>query len=140
MSRGGMFGGPGSGPGGGTFPGGNGEGKRPEKKKLDRKTVKSILWRLCGYVMNYWYLFLPAVVMTLFSNQLALLGPKYSGIATDAIAAEGGVQIKHHRCDINSQIYGTPLNKLRQISPKHHRCDKEMHILVAPVIYIQNFS
>jgi hypothetical protein len=32
--------------------------------------------------------------------------------------AEGGVQIKHHRCDINSQIYGTPLNKLRQISPK----------------------
>ena len=92
MSRGGMFGGPGGGPGGpGGFPGG-GDGRRPEKKKLDRKTVKSILLRLCGYVMNYWYLFIPAVLMTLFSNQLALLGPKYSGVAIDAIADRRGVQ------------------------------------------------
>ena len=29
--------------------------------------------------------------MTLLSNQLALMGPKYSGDAIDAIAAEGGV-------------------------------------------------
>ena len=29
--------------------------------------------------------------MTLLANQLSLLGPKYSGIAIDAIAAEGGV-------------------------------------------------
>lgn len=65
---------------------------KPEKaKKLDRKTAKSILFRLCGYVLKYWYLFIPAVILTLISNQLSLLGPKYSGDAIDAIAAAGGV-------------------------------------------------
>ncbi len=42
--------------------------------------------------MSYWYLFIPAVVMTLFSNQLSLLGPKFSGDAIDAIASKNGVQ------------------------------------------------
>lgn len=60
-------------------------------EKRDRKATKNILFRLCGYVLRYWYLFIPAVVMTLFSNQLSLLGPKYSGDAIDAIAAPGGV-------------------------------------------------
>lgn len=55
------------------------------------KVQKDILWRLCKYVLHYWYLFIPAVILTLFSNQLSLLGPKYSGSAIDAIAAEGGV-------------------------------------------------
>ena len=55
------------------------------------KSHKGILWRLCKYVLHYWYLFIPAVILTLFSNQLSLLGPKYSGSAIDAIAAEGGV-------------------------------------------------
>ncbi len=64
---------------------------KPDKKKIDRKTAKSIFIRLCGYVLHYWYLFLPAVVLTLFSNQLSLLGPKYSGEAIDALAAVGGV-------------------------------------------------
>ncbi len=64
---------------------------KPAKKKIDRKTAKSIFIRLCGYVLHYWYLFLPAVVLTLFSNQLSLLGPKYSGEAIDALAAVGGV-------------------------------------------------
>ena len=64
---------------------------KPENKKLDRKTAKSIFLRLCTYVLHYWYLFLPAVVLTLFSNQLSLLGPKYSGEAIDALAAVGGV-------------------------------------------------
>ncbi len=88
MSRGPM------GPGG---PGGMG-GEPPKKgqqfhqnKKLDRKTAEGILLRLCGYILHYWYLFIPAVLMTLFSNQLALLGPKYSGDAIDAIARVGGV-------------------------------------------------
>jgi len=44
-----------------------------------------------GYVFKYWYLFIPAVIITLISNQFALLGPKYSGNAIDAIAASGGV-------------------------------------------------
>lgn len=55
------------------------------------KSHKGILWRLCKYVLHYWYLFIPAVILTLFSNQLSLLGPKYSGSAIDAIALEGGV-------------------------------------------------
>jgi len=58
---------------------------------LLNKSHKGILWRLCKYVVHYWYLFIPAVILTLFSNQLSLLGPKYSGSAIDAIAAEGGV-------------------------------------------------
>ena len=73
---------------------------KPEKKKIDRKTAKSIFIRLCGYVLHYWYLFLPAVVLTLFSNQLSLLGPKYSGEAIDALAAVGGV-------DFDSVWYNT---------------------------------
>ncbi len=64
---------------------------KPENKKLDRKTAKSIFLRLCGYVLRYWYLFIPAVILTLVSNQLSLLGPKYSGDAIDALALESGV-------------------------------------------------
>ena len=62
-----------------------------EKKETKKKSVKTTFLRLCGYVLHYWYLFLPAVVFTLLSNQLSLLGPKYSGIAIDALAASGGV-------------------------------------------------
>lgn len=64
---------------------------KPENKKLDRKTAKSIFIRLCGYVLRYWFLFIPAVILTLVSNQLSLLGPKYSGDAIDALALSGGV-------------------------------------------------
>ena len=41
--------------------------------------------------MNYWYIFIPAVIFTLLSNQLSLMGPKYSGDAIDALAGENGV-------------------------------------------------
>ncbi len=58
---------------------------------LNKTGKKSIFLRLCGYVIRFWYLFIPAVIMTLLSNQLALLGPKYSGVAIDAIDAAGGV-------------------------------------------------
>ena len=69
----------------------NNPNKRDETK-LDRKTTGRILKRLLGYVMKEWPLFLCAVILTLLSNQLSLLGPRYSGNAIDAIAAEGGVQ------------------------------------------------
>lgn len=59
--------------------------------RQDSKTTKMIFVRLCGYVLRHWYLFIPAVLMTLLSNQLSLLGPKYSGMAIDAIAASDGV-------------------------------------------------
>ncbi len=66
--------------------------KHAPKKKMDAKTTRYILFRLGKYVFTYWWLFLPAIVLTLLSNQLSLMGPDFSGKAIDAIAAEGGVQ------------------------------------------------
>ena len=60
-------------------------------EKLDRKTAGSVFIRLCGYVAKYWYIFVPAVLFTLLSNQLSLMGPRYSGDAIDALTAAGGV-------------------------------------------------
>jgi ATP-binding cassette subfamily B protein len=59
--------------------------------KEKKKFRIGILWRLLTYIFKSWPLFILAVVMTLLSNQLALLGPKYSGAAIDAIELEGGV-------------------------------------------------
>ncbi len=63
------------------------------EKKIKRNT-KGIFIRLCGYVLRYWFLFIPAVVLTLLSNQLSLLGPKFSGDAIDAIANIAGVDFE----------------------------------------------
>ena len=63
--------------------------KNEPKTKRDNK---GIFLRLCKYVLHYWYLFIPAIIMTLLSNQLSLLGPKFSGDAIDAIASPDGVQ------------------------------------------------
>lgn len=68
-------------------------------KKRDNR---GIFLRLFGYVLKYWYLFIPAVIFTLLSNQLALLGPKYSGEAIDAIVAPGGVDF--HGVYLNAAI------------------------------------
>ena len=54
------------------------------------KNTKGILIRLGKYVFREWPLFIPAVIFTLLSNQLSLLGPKYSGAAIDAISLSGG--------------------------------------------------
>ncbi len=64
-----------------------------KKKDNNIKAVqkRGILLRLGGYVLRQWHLFIPAVIFTLISNQLALLGPYYSGIAIDAIENESGV-------------------------------------------------
>ena len=64
------------------------------KNKNTKRNNKSIFFRLCGYVMRFWYLFIPAVVMTLLSNQLALLGPRFSGDAIDAIVEGGSVNFE----------------------------------------------
>lgn len=61
-------------------------------QKLDRKTARGVMLRLGGYVLRHWPLFLLAIVLTLVSNQLSLLGPKFSGDAIDAISAAGGVK------------------------------------------------
>ncbi len=47
--------------------------------------------RLGRYVFSQWHLFIPAVILTLFSNQLSLIGPRYSGAAIDAIELSSGV-------------------------------------------------
>ena len=58
----------------------------------ERKTSKKgIFLRLSKYVLEAWPLFLVAILFTLGSNQLSLLGPLYSGKAIDAVANEGGV-------------------------------------------------
>ena len=61
------------------------------KEKIDAKRARVILIRLGGYIVKYFPLFLLAILMTLLSNQLSLLGPMYSGDAIDAISAVGGV-------------------------------------------------
>ena len=60
-------------------------------EKLGGKRTRKILIRLGSYVIKLWYLFIPALIMTLFSNHLSLLGPRYSGAAIDAIANPAGV-------------------------------------------------
>ncbi len=64
--------------------------KNNDKKEKSAKK-RGIMIRLGGYVLAQWHLFIPAVVFTLLSNQLALLGPRYSGVAIDAIENAGGV-------------------------------------------------
>jgi len=77
-------------------PGGNkgmGRSASDNSPKLDKKTRKHVIGRLLGYMMKHWPLVVVALIMTLLSNQLALLGPNYLGDAVDAIAAEGGVKM-----------------------------------------------
>ena len=64
---------------------------KPDAVKLEKGKVKGILFRLLRYVFAHPMLFISAIVFTLLSNQLALLGPEYAGVAVDAIAREGGV-------------------------------------------------
>ncbi len=56
-----------------------------------QRNRKSIFIRLSKYVLEQWPLFIIAVLLTLGANQLALLGPKYSGAAIDAIELKSGV-------------------------------------------------
>ena len=60
-------------------------------KNTASKSKRSIFIRLSKYVLQQWPLFFLALALTLGSNQLSLLGPKYSGAAIDAIELAGGV-------------------------------------------------
>ena len=60
-------------------------------KNTQSKRKTGIFLRLSKYVLEQWPLFILALVLTLGSNQLSLLGPKYSGAAIDAIELESGV-------------------------------------------------
>ena len=60
-------------------------------KQNKPKNKKGIFLRLSRYVLEQWPLFITALILTLGSNQLSLLGPRYSGAAIDAIEQIGGV-------------------------------------------------
>lgn len=57
--------------------------------KLDRKTRNRVLTRLAGYLFKHTSTVLLAFILMLSSNLLALVGPKLSGEAINAIAGEG---------------------------------------------------
>lgn len=57
------------------------------KKKLH------VFGRLLGYMLRLWPLTLTGIALSLASNYLALLGPRYLGTAIDAVSAETGVQM-----------------------------------------------
>ena len=67
------------------------KGGKDTGTKLSRKQRNKIILRLGGYVIRQWHLFIPALIFTLLSNQLSLLGPMYSGRAIDAIENVAGV-------------------------------------------------
>ena len=60
-------------------------------KNTITKSKKSIFIRLSKYVLEQWPLFILALALTLCSNQLSLLGPRFSGAAIDAIELDSGV-------------------------------------------------
>jgi len=71
----------------GYAPRGIGKINDPNEGKHD---YKGTFRRLAKYVLYEWWIFLPAVLITLLSNHLALLGPSFSGTAIDEIVAVGG--------------------------------------------------
>ena len=68
--------------------------KHAQNQRLDRKTAKGVILRLGRYVFAHWPLFLLALLFTLLSNQLSLLGPRYSGDAIDHIAVKGDINFQ----------------------------------------------
>lgn len=62
-----------------------------KKDNTSQHRKRGIFLRLSRYVLEGWVLFVPAVILTLLSNQLSLMGPRFSGAAIDAIELEGGV-------------------------------------------------
>ena len=60
-------------------------------KSIKPKNKKGIFLRLSRYVLQQWPLFILALLLTLGSNQLSLMGPRFSGAAIDAIELKSGV-------------------------------------------------
>lgn len=62
-----------------------------QNKKLDKKTAMHVIRRLSKYVLKHKLMFLAAIILTLVSNQLSLMGPMFTGSAVDAMVGKGGV-------------------------------------------------
>lgn len=61
------------------------------KRERVRHSKKYILKRLSGYVFEYKFRMMLALVLMIASNALALAGPELAGRAIDCITAKGGV-------------------------------------------------
>ena len=64
------------------------KGQQFSRKPINKKAT---LLRLLKYMMQFKWLLILALALTLFSNTFALIGPRLSGSAIDCIAAPGGV-------------------------------------------------
>ncbi len=62
-----------------------------QNKKLDKKTAMHVIRRLSKYVLKHKLMFLAAIILTLISNQLSLMGPMFTGSAVDAMVGKDGV-------------------------------------------------
>lgn len=69
-----------------------GKGNRGQKTGNEVKNKKATLLRLAMYLIQYKWLLILALLLTIGSNLLALIGPMLSGYAVDAIAEVGQVQ------------------------------------------------
>lgn len=68
--------------------------KRKMSEKTDKpKDTKYVLRRLWHYIIRYKWLLILAIVLTITSNILALLGPMLSGYAIDAIEPGKGLVV-----------------------------------------------
>ncbi|MBQ4075030.1 MAG: ABC transporter ATP-binding protein [Clostridia bacterium] len=63
---------------------------------LDKKPVnkRATILRLLKYMLNFKWLLLLALLLTIASNAFALIGPRLSGAAIDCIGKEGGVDFR----------------------------------------------
>ena len=82
----------------------NNPNKHAQGAKLGKKRTKAVLLRLGEYVMQQWPLFLVAIVLTLLSNQLSLLGPMYSGEAIDAMSGAQGVDFEAVKINVGKML------------------------------------
>ena len=64
------------------------KGQQFSRKPINKKAT---LLRLLKYMMQFKWLLILALALTLFSNTFTLIGPRLSGSAIDCIAAPGGV-------------------------------------------------
>ncbi len=72
---------------------GQGRGKNNPSPQLPgtlTRPKKAVLSRLLRYMMQFWWLLLLALALTIASNTLALLGPKLSGDAIDCMGIGAG--------------------------------------------------
>lgn len=79
------------------------EKDRTEKREKTKKP--RVFLRLLGYMLKYWYIVILALVLTLLSNQLALLGPRYLGNAVDAIGSENGVVMETVKSNVVKMLF-----------------------------------